>query len=208
MIAISSRKPDKKCTDEVRANQEAAFKSWQSAFTKIIFVNKPTEHEPTGGTTLYLPAGDRPTIAQMAYIASTQTGWVAMLNADIIVLPKMPAMEKMLHKMGAACGVSRRWDPKEGRVIDGGLDFFCALPHVWGTVAERIPKEFTIGRIVWDTWLLNYLSAMYTGVFYDLTPWAFVYHPKHEGREDQNWEYPKDDHFLQVNHWPKFMLPV
>lgn len=207
MIAVSSFKPTEKCTPEVIYNQAAAAESWDDAFDKIIYVN-PSPVAQCGKANYVDPEGERPTIKQLAELASKETGWVAILNADIFILPKMELLEKMLYKVGAACGVSRRWDPIQGRVIDGGLDFFCALPHVWGTVAERIPKEFTIGRIVWDTWMLNYMAKMYSGVFYDLTPWAFVYHPKHEGREDQNWDWPRDDKFLKTNHWPKFTLPV
>lgn len=194
MIAISSIKPWAKCSDEVVLNQKVALKSWEKSFEQIILVPEKD--------------GVRPTIKELAKIGNDQKTWSCIVNSDIVVLPKLKEMERMMFKMGASCGVSRRLDTREGRVIDGGLDFFCALPHVWGTVAERIPEAFTIGRIVWDTWMLNYLSTMYSGVFYDLTNWAFIYHPKHEGREDQNWEYPKDDLFLKKNHWPKFLLPV
>ncbi len=86
--------------------------------------------------------------------------------------------------------------------MDLGLDFFAATPTVWKAAAEKIPAEFTLGRIAWDNWMLNFFMSEFGNYCFDITPSRVVFHPQHEDREDQNWDFPKKDPYIVRNNWP------
>lgn len=115
-------------------------------------------------------------------------GWSCIINADIVLLPEtFRAVELALHKAHARSATSFRYefDPHDVqrriRRYDMGLDIFCALPEVWGRVAQIIPPCYRIGHGVWDTWMVGYFN-LEGQPCYDFTGSRCVLHPKHESR--------------------------
>lgn len=209
MIAISSFRPLGDCPADIALNQCRAYDSWRAMFDKIIWFGD-WEPELAGRTTHFWPCAGKPKICELALMASTQPDWVCLLNADILVGPHWPAVEKRLRHTAAQAAVSRRWQFKGDRqfcqVTDWGLDFFCAHPAVWRAVAETIPEIYTLGRIQFDTWLLGFfLAHCGAGNVADLTLAKVVFHPFHGDRRDQNIS-PPDSPYLRPTGWPQIKV--
>lgn len=205
MVALSSFKPLEKCTDEIRQNQIKAFHSWVEAFDHIYYFGDPAEEVRSLKTT-FIPSKGRPTIRSLVHLGSTLGVWGAIINADIVISPKIREVEWRLSQLQCECGLSRRYDQESQTVIDNGLDFFCATPKAWSAVAKVIPEEFRIGQILWDTWLLGYFSREFRHKCADLTRAKFVFHPKHGDREDQNLANPPRDKYLNSFAWPQVSI--
>lgn len=200
MICISSFRPFNQCSEDIKQNQLRAFKSWLFAFEEITYFNLP-EVGVQSCKTRFVPCSGKPTIRNIAQVASLARSWVAIVNADIVVTEKIIGVEHRLKEQECKCFISRRYDTKTGMILDEGLDIFGAVPEVWRAVALRVPKELTLGRILWDTWMLSYFVANYGRKCADISPAKCIFHPQHAERRDQNID-PIDDKYLKQWYWP------
>jgi hypothetical protein len=202
MIAISSFRPFELCSPTIRHNQIRAFKSWMLAFERVIYLGTPCP-ELSGILSEFIPTEGKPSIKRICQIASSTGVWTAIINADIVVVPKLKQVELSMNHKGVECGVSERFDLDSGFKIDQGLDMFVAKPNVWSQAALRVPDDFTLGRTLWDNWMLGFMCVNFGRKCADFTPTKCVYHPKHEDRIDQNWESPsREDKYATTHYWP------
>lgn len=206
MIFVSSFRPYDGCPEEVWENQIAANRSWNRIAEKIFYFN---DRDPrmASDKTMFLPTQGRPAIKTMAAFCGQLAGWSAILNADIVIPQSFRRVEDVLLAGDKACAVSKRYnmvegDPSTGKVTDNGLDFFAANAPVWKLAGETIADDYRLGRIIWDTWMVNFFMFKFGNFCYDITPSRVVFHPIHDGRQDQNWDYNKNDEILKKNNWP------
>ena len=75
-------------------------------------------------------------------------------------------------------------------------------------VACNIPKEFTLGRILFDTWLLSFFTAHWWEFCFDISPSKLIYHPVHEERVDQAMTVNGENEYLKKVRWPKHYLKI
>ena len=213
MIAVSSFRPFDGCPENIWQQQIAANRSWTSLFQRIFYFNQ-RDQRMTSAKTAFLPTNGKPAIKTMAAFCAGLNDWSCIVNADIVIPSNFRRVEEQLRGQPAGCAVSRRYtlppdgDTASARLTDLGLDFFAATPVVWKAVAEEIPAGFRLGRIVWDNWLVNFFMAKFGNHCYDLTPSRVVFHPLHENREDQTWDFPKDDPYLLKNNWPFHSIEI
>lgn len=214
MIILSSFRPYADCPPAIWENQLAANRSWVRICEKIVYFNH-VEPRMNSDKTLWLPPDEKPSIKRMVMWAAQLNDWSAIVNADIVLPSNFRRVENALRGP-AACAVSRRYTlPADGDTTaaklesgDNGLDFFAATPTVWKKAGATIPESFRLGRIVWDTWMLNFFMAEFGNYCYDLTPSRVVFHPKHEDRTDQNWDFPKSDPYLSKARWPFHSIDI
>lgn len=185
MIAVSSFRPLRDCSPVIFRNQLRAITSWQSQFQRIYFFG-PYEHALASPITTFIEREPFPRIATLASFCAEQRGWSVIVNSDI-VLRNIPRIELELHRKGALCAISRRFEFEgeeldKAKVVDLGLDFFACNPGVWNKVAQAVPHEFRLGQILWDTFLLGFLTVHYSQKIYEITDCKAVYHPKHADR--------------------------
>lgn len=205
MIAVCSfRRMD--IEDEVTKNQIRAFESFRKQFDYIICLGEYDSRIAASNTAFY-PPFDLWRIVDMADICSQQRGWTCIINADIVVCNDMRAIEQKLTNNGAQAAVSWRYEfdpsigelPPVGRKVDLGTDWFATLPQVWLDIKNKIPEQFRIGNILWDTWMLGYFRTHCHGHYYDVTPSRAIFHPKHTVRNRPH-ELP---HHLLTNTYVK-----
>lgn len=189
MIAISSHRPHAKSAEWAR-NQALAWRTWQGYFLRVIYLGD-SEPELKSAKTEFVPSEQWPTIKRMAEIAASKPGIVAILNADILVTPKMRVVENRLNNGTGVCASSRRWhiDPHnpsfdKAQLIetDRGRDIFIATPRVWAGVALKIPGHLRIGHQQWDAWMTDYFNSFKPG-FIDFTQMKCIFHPTHGDRQ-------------------------
>lgn len=189
MIAISSHRPHARSVEFAR-NQKLAKRTWEGYFRKIIYVG-PDETELKSQKTTFWPGEDWPFIYKLAEMAAAQPGPTAILNADILVTPRLRVVENRLLNGSSICASSRRWhiDPHlpnldRAQLIesDRGRDIFITTPKVWMKVALQIPKHLRIGHQQWDAWMTDFFNT-YKPAFLDFTHPACIFHPKHEDRQ-------------------------
>lgn len=187
MIAFSSFRP-LDTNDEYRSNQLSANESWGKAFQHIIYFNERDERMENGIVS-WIDRGNWPLIFELVEMAAEMKDWSCIINSDIFVSPDFERVETKLREKGAKAAVSYRYEYNptnpliEKRVVDNGLDIFCATPDVWKHVLKEIPREFRIGHPRWDTWMIGFLNTHYFENFFDFTASRTIYHPKHEGRK-------------------------
>jgi hypothetical protein len=209
MIAVSSFRPFADCPPAIWDNQVAANRSWVRLFPQIFYFNQ-AEPRMRSARTAFLPTTGKPSIKNLANFCGLLNDWSCIVNADIVIPQAFRRVEDHLRSHTAACCISKRYTlPPDGDTAgatldptDHGLDFFAATPKVWQTAAAKIDPAYTLGRIVWDNWMVNFFMAEFGNFCYDLTPARVIFHPKHEDRTDQNWDFPKDDPILKRNNWP------
>jgi hypothetical protein len=206
MIALSSYAPLSRSSETAR-NQIAAKQTWEQAFSSIVYFNAPSP-ELLSAKTVFSGHRERPKILDMARYAAELNGFVAIVNSDIHMSNRLPAVESAMATQHVWCGTSRRMEfdpnthPRSGRLVDLGLDFFFALPSVWALLAAEIPEQFVIGKQLWDTWTLSFFIIHGGRYCVDLTPSNLVWHPKHGHREDFHIEPPPGDTYLDRVRWP------
>lgn len=207
MIAISSFRP-LELSEEYLSNQLRAKASWDTVFYRVVYFNEPCRQMATGRTTFEQDkTGTRPRIKALAEHAAGLSGWVCIINADIVVHPRLIQAEFKLTAGGAQACMSRRWqfepghNVETGRVVDLGLDFFAAVPDVWAKFAADVPEDFRLGKIVWDTWALQWFANNLGESFVDITPCKCIFHPRHGGRIDQNLDVPADPYLQTPFKW-------
>lgn len=214
MIAISSPRPRKECPSEISQQQMEAIWSWSKVFSEVLLFGQEDDQitamvgrERAG----FVGSVGRPTVKQMCALAAGTEEWCCLLNADIIVDQSWLRVEQELKQSGCVCAVSRRWEiPPSGdtghaQLKDLGLDFFCATPELWKEAASKIPEEFEIGRIMWDTWMLAFFMEASQGKCADLTAARVVFHPQHGHRREQNLELADKEFFNKVK-WPTYFI--
>lgn len=206
MIAITSARPLDQCTPEIRENQLRAHRSWLTAFERMIYVGKSCD-ELSSILSEFVPGKDRPSIQSLCAIAAQMGTWACLINADIVISPKLKEVERRMDAQGIKCAVSQRYDLESGFVIDQGLDFFCAVPEVWESAARKIPKEFRIGFGAWDNWMLGFFVCEYGRKCADISRERCVFHPRHESRLSPNWEGKALEHkYVRQHFWPSMIL--
>lgn len=186
MIAITSHR--KLEGGETEFNQVAAGASFNKAFDHVIYMGgfEPKLSTPT---TTFTPCDDWPSIRSMCEILASFNDWGCLVNSDIVVSPEFTRVEQQLRAKNAHCAVSHRWEfevtnpVKPKKVVDNGLDIFCAVPEVWAHAAREIPADFRIGHQRWDTWMIGFMNSNYAASFYDFTKSKVIFHPRHEGRK-------------------------
>lgn len=178
MNAISSHRPFGE-SKEADYNQRMAFSTWISVFSHIVFFG---ETQPIPAQ--FIPCDGKPFIKDMATLASKLPGWTAIINADIQLEPQTVDLPLHLGKVDANCAYSFRIPIGKDKPEDMGLDFFLAKPFVWEQAARLIPKEFRIGCIQWDTWMVSFFVNQFR--CFDISPLKLVYHPTHGERNDQS----------------------
>jgi hypothetical protein len=215
VILVSSFRPQADCPKKIWENQEAANRSWTRIAERIFYFNKG-DPRMKSAKTAFIPTEVKPPIKKMAAFCPGLNSWSAIVNADIIIPQNFRRVEDAMNDPDRAvgCVVSRRYTlPKDGdtsgaRLADLGLDFFAATPTVWKAVAEKMPPEFLMGRIVWDNWIVNFFMAEFGNFCYDITPARVIFHPMHEDRTDQNWDFPKNDEILAKHNWPFHSISI
>jgi hypothetical protein len=192
MIAVSSHRAFSK-SEEYAINQERAAKSWQSAFSNIYYYGHYEEGLDHENTLFVRKAEEWPTIREMAEFSSQlQAGYVALLNADIVVASSLSMVEKEMRAIGLPAATSYRYtfDQVQYPNLDGavrnkedrGMDIFVAKPEIWGMVKRDIPEYLRFGHPTWDTWVCGYFCEKLGYGFRHFTDRRCIFHPKHEGR--------------------------
>jgi hypothetical protein len=208
MIALSSFRPFSKCSPERCQQYVQSHASWDRVFDRIVYFNTMEPSLVSNKTGFIGGTDERPKISLMAEHASLLKTWVAIINADITVLPKLIQVPMQLHHLHGVCAISRRFDAADPSLpLDWGIDFFLATAEVWKTVAFQIPTVFTLGRVRFDTWLCSFFSRQYATQCFDLTPSKLIFHPTHEERIDQHVDEP-EDFYLKCPAYPKKRLTI
>lgn len=203
MVLISSFRPFPRCTPAIAENQIRAFRSWLTVAERIVYVGDSCE-ELSSCLTEFVPFRGKPPIRILARIATQFPEWSALVNADIVLSPKTRHIESVMNQTNLMCATSYRVDLQTGYRIDMGLDAFFAKQEVWSGVASRIPDGFKIGQGQWDNWLLGYFVQNYGRRCADLTPIKLLAHPRHEDRDNPNWQVPQDKYLKHC--WPTTII--
>lgn len=191
MIAIGSHKPFSE-SEEYAATQAMAATSWHEHFSAIYYFGN-YEQGLNHDKVLFAKSSGYPTIKEMAEFAShCACEYVAMINADIVIGPRIGEVEKKLNELSLPAAVSYRHefdpaDPKwmdsaERKLNDRGMDIFVAKPEIWRMVAKRIPEYLRIGHNRWDSWVCGFFCEHLGYGFRHFTDYRCVFHPKHGGR--------------------------
>lgn len=207
MNAVSTFRPFAE-SEEYATNQRRAFVTWCNVFDEITWFNDfEIRMAPTADKPLIIWTKQKPLIRSMAKVASYSRDWAALVNADIVILDRFNKVQKMLDDGKAVCAISRRWQflpdnmAEKPAVVDEGLDFFCARREVWREVADAVPEKFEMGKVLWDSWLLQFFMWHFGEDCYDITNARCILHPKHGGRKDQGIAKP-DDFLISQFQWP------
>jgi hypothetical protein len=122
--------------------------------------------------------------------ASLCDSLTCIINADIVVAPYLVPILQQITNKGGQCATSRRYefdsrmpDYDKAKVVDNGIDFFCAYPDLWKKVLSEIPKTYRIGHCQWDSWLLGFFNTVASNSFYDITKARVIFHPLHKARK-------------------------
>ena len=212
MMAITSHRPFKDCPEEIIRHQIAARKSWEGAFEKIIYVGN-VEPDLIGENVSFIPFDGKPEIWRLCQLCADWSGWSCIINADVILGPHWRFVEPELTRYRLQCAVSRRYElPLDGslenaRLVDLGMDWFAARPEIWGAAFASVPKDFCLGRILWDTWMLSFFMQESRGNCADVTLGRVIFHPKHGNRKDQHVDY-RVNPFLDKVMWPGYQMGV
>jgi hypothetical protein len=213
MTAVSSFRPLDECA-EYRENQLRAKASWEKVFDKIVYFGKP-DSRLASAKTQFVDEGEAfPCIFVLMSWGAIEPGWSCIINSDIVVDPAFAVVEKKLSLLHAQCAFSLRWQKDRQaptfppRITDMGLDIFCATREVWSDTAAHVPTRFRLGKILWDTWLLQYWAHHYLAGCYDFTPSKVIFHPLHEHRKDQSMTTPEDDAYMKKAIWPANLIEV
>lgn len=201
MTAISSFKPFS-ASPEVAANQLAAKQTWESVFSQIVYFSPEIEPALASPKTRFVPSPDWPRIRDMMQYATDQPEWSCLINADIQVSFRLRFVEMELMRLGAQSAISFRHELPGGKVVDNGLDWFAAEPGLWALLAKRVPPDFRMGHILWDTWTLSAFTAIgRRKQCFDVTATKCIFHPKH-GDRCRPHTIVVNDPLLRVIHQP------
>lgn len=205
LIAVSSHRQFGQDA-EIDRNQSLAKRSWESAFDIIAYLG-PKEMALSSGKTHFIESEDYPRISTLMEFAGSQRGFVAILNADLVIKPEIRKFVRKMAIRGNLCSSSRRYhfDPNtcnfEAAELgnDRGRDIFIARSDVWRAASKIVPKELRIGNGRWDAWVTDFFRARYNNAFVDFTASKMVFHPIHGSRNR-----PYDEEIAKVQfHIPR-----
>jgi hypothetical protein len=208
LVAVSSfRALD--ASPEVAANQLRAKASWDEVFDKIILFGRYDKRLASPKTEFIQDAGDFPSIALMVLAASWQEDPVCILNADIVVAINLKDIVNRGWSKQAQALTSKRYefDParenyNDAKVVDVGVDFFCAFPSAWKQVYKHIPGCFRISHQRWDQYMLAFFTHTFPNRFFDLTNHRPIFHPKHGDRQMPHHIAIPEDCFYEMMGFP------
>lgn len=180
MIAVSSYKPFE-LSHAIAANQIAAKQTWEEAFDCVVYFGKENP-ALASDKTIFVESDDFPRIKDMMGMCASCGSWSCIINADILVDPKIRLVENDLNERRVQAALSFRYQLPMNQVVDYGLDVFCCLPPVWARAMIEVPQKFRIGHILWDTWMMGFLMNITKGNVADFTPSKVIFHPHHEER--------------------------
>jgi hypothetical protein len=188
MTAVTSAAPHER-SFEIARNQRTAHKSWERTFDRIVYFGR-LEPDLASDKTAFVDSDSYPDIRSLVRFCSSVAGWSCIINADIVLIPiRFLAALSEVKRLGGKCAMSFRYqfDPVnpriEPRVVDLGLDVFCAQQSVWEYILKTVPPFLRIGHCFWDTWMLGCFNVASAGKLYDFTPCRSVLHPKHGNRQ-------------------------
>lgn len=204
LTAVSSFRPLRD-SQEIARNQLAAKRSWNGIFDSIIYFGS---HEPrlASSNTVFIEGQQFPPISLLALAASFSPDYACVINSDIVVTDSLYDAIYRARMKGATAFMSRRFefdpsqrfDRRRGDIVDGGLDFFGALPWLWKRFYKIVPEQLRIGHPVWDNWANAFFSCHAKGNFYDLSHYRGIFHPRHENRKRPHHISFKPDGYLQM----------
>lgn len=183
MIAVSSFRPLNR-TEEYRENQIRAHRNWETIFDAIWYLND-YEPELAGKTTLFFAGDQWPRMRDVAKLAASAKKAATVINADIVLDPKIKDVFAVVTDKEVGAATSRRFD-LETRTLDPndrGRDIFICKQRIWSQVAREMPESCRFGHQQWDSWMIGFLRRTLGTRFVEFTQMACVFHPKHEGRE-------------------------
>lgn len=202
MIALSSHRPFASSA-EYTFNQSAAARSWHDKFSNIYYIGHYEEGLDSEHTLFVRPDGDYPTIKAMAEFAAQMTAeYVAILNADIVIGPRIAEVERKMREMALPAATSYRYEfdpmnPDLDNAVrhkeDRGMDIFVANPKIWALVARDVPEDLLFAHNRWDSWVCGYFCHHLGYGFRHFTESKCVFHPKHEGRSQPHLDSIKTD---------------
>lgn len=203
LAAVSSFRPLRD-SQEIARNQIVAKHSWEGIFDHIVYFGS---YEPrlASPKTTFIETKDFPPLSLMALAATFFTGYACIINSDIVVTDSLYKAIYRARNKGALAFMSRRFefdplqrfDARRAEMVDGGLDFFGALPWLWKRFYRAVPEQFRIGHPVWDNWANAFFSHTAREGFYDLTNYRGVFHPRHQNRKRPHHISIKPDAYLQ-----------
>lgn len=189
---------------EYDSNQLRAKESWNRYAQSIVYFNDP-QPQLASPKTWFIDSEPYPRIKDILEFCIEQDDWCAILNADIVLGPKFPAVEAKLKAKNATCASSWRFNFDPARGIesgvhnDNGIDFFAATPEVWGMAYELCQEELRLGSGYWDGWMLSVFGTFSPLGFYNITPSKVIYHPNHGNRvHGPHFDITK----IKIHQWP------
>ena len=180
MIAVSSFRPFRDSPEAAR-NQARAFASWLPVFDHVFYLNAP-EPALASPQTTFVPGPNPPPIHLLAQLCAIGREPACIINADIVLQPKARrVLRGTLAKFDAASSFRLEYtgDMRNAKRVDNGLDLFVAWPAVWRKCWPVMPRDFRIGKPVWDCWLHAWLRDECRLGYTDLSGHKFVFHPRH-----------------------------
>lgn len=215
MKIVSSHRPHKN-SEEFARNQTAANMSWRPIAERIYYLGN-YEGDLAAPNVTFVESEQHPTIRRMAKLCSevglSRLEWVALVNADIVLSPRIVDAIDELNARNGSCGMSLRYqffvghNPQDtGSQTDLGIDFFIATKAIWAMVSKEVPEMFRIGHILFDTWLMSFFARWGGSACYDLTPQRLVFHPIHGDRNRVHPVSDPGDYYTTHIAWPKGRL--
>ena len=211
MNAVTSHRPFKD-SFEIARNQLRARDSWLSAFDNITYLG-PRQQSLQARGVRFINSEPFPRIRDMASVCAEQHGWSVIINADIVVSPKLPMVEMALDRRRATCALSQRYEFRGENldlavVLDCGIDFFAAVQPVWQRCAKEFPDWLRIGSPEWDSVMLAFFQTDYLQTCYDLTPSRLIFHPHHGDRKHQAVSGERGSRYFGGSGWPPLRLKI
>jgi len=187
MLAVSSFRPFRG-SPESALNTRRALVSWLPLFESVLYFGSP-EPGLTRPNVVFQPYEGPPSIRDMMLACALSSVDACLINSDIVLSPRMPAMWAEARRRGnrLMTGWRFEFDPEtqdyaRATRVDNGLDFFVATPATWRDLWLACPPHFRLGKPVWDSWLYTHCLRYMGGKFVLLREPKLAFHPKHGGR--------------------------
>ena len=191
LTILSSFAPPDANKDRVQ-HQQDAWDSWHTLGVEVVCFGKNSGFPPCHHVAT---KDDPPSIKEMLkwYAPDRQNaaeGTCAIVNSDIVLTDAVLGVLKISDQTGrmwAATSFRREVFKGESHgVKDMGLDFFAMSRTVASRLAADIPDFLTMGRAGWDNFVNGWFRKnLPPQRYFNLTDWGFVYHPRHERKENR-----------------------
>lgn len=192
MTAVSTFRPHAQSAEYAR-NQIRAVQSWQDIFDSVLLIGHP-EHELNYPNVTFIDSGEKfPSIKDMILLLTQANGWGCWINCDIVLTDSLWHAIEDMQKQGCWAATSQRWtfDPEtfdlDRSVIeknDFGLDIFITIDSIWKQMYPFIHPGLRKAGMVYDTWMTGFFRTMLGNGYRSFTSHRCVFHPKHEGRQN------------------------